>query len=339
MENIINFFNNLFNKKPIQNKDIFALGAIPNEPDNRDIRYEEVVGLADLSYPSKITVPNFLETQRLMQGNLGTCVEHAFEFIKRVEDGIFHSRRIPYCITRNEMGWAENDPQGLPQREAAKVASIVGTPKDKGFDNNSLSHKLYASLFITQEMRDEANIYRFGGFSFPDITENGIKQALANGKLVAVTIAIDWSQIDADGTVHPVKNQCAGYHEVVIGQSDDLTGKFRCANWWSIGDLYLQYDEIENIIVDAIVFDDIPEDLILRAKQTPFIFTKTMKLGDNSNSVLQLQKTLALFDLYNSSFDRNFGKKTLQAVKDYQRIKGLCVDGIVGPKTRELLNN
>lgn len=334
MNKFIKFLNSLFQKKQDGR---FPLGAIPNEPDNRDIPYSSVSSLAKIT-DSKIIIPGFLEAERLMQGNLGTCVEHAFEFMKRVDDGILHSRRVPYCITRNELGWDESNGQGLPQREGAKVASIVGTPKDAGLDDNTLPHALYTALTITQAMRDEANIYRFKGFSFPKIDENGIKQALANGKMVAITIGIDWDKLDSDGTVHSPKN-LAGYHEVVIGASDDLTGKFRCANWWPIGDLYIQYNELAGVVVDAIVFSEIPEDLLLRAKQTPYLFTKDIFFGQNSDAVIQLQKRLALPALFNAGYSRQFGMKTLQAVKDYQKIKGLYVDGKVGPKTRALLNS
>jgi hypothetical protein len=332
MNKLFQFLKSLFAKKEVH----FALGAFPNEPDNRDIKYTDIVGIAKITDP-KITVPNFLETPRLLQGPLGTCVEYCFEFIKRVDDKIIHSRRVPYVVTRNFLGWTEANGQGLPQREGAKVACTFGTPKDTGIDNTSLPHNLYTQLEITQEMRDDANIYKMGGFSFPDKTVNGIKQSLANGKLVAVTIPIDWSKIDADGTVHPAVN-IAGYHEVAIGQSDDSVQKFRAANWWGY-DLYFQYDEIEQIIADAINFVEIPEDLILRAKQTPFVFTQNLSFGMNLDAVTQLQKKLSLIGLYNSSFDRQFGLKTLQAVKDFQRIKGLVSDGIVGPLTRALLNS
>lgn len=334
MEKLIEFLKSFLSKKNEIKR--FGLGAIPNEPDNRDIKYTDIVGVVKIT-DKKITVPGFLETERLLQGQLGTCVEHAFEFIRRVEDGIVHSRRVPYVETRNFLGWTEQNGEGLPQREAAKVACVFGMPKDTGIDNNSLPHKLYTALDITKAMREDANIYRMGGFSFVPIDVNSIKQSLVNGKLVAITIAIDWDEIDRDGNVH-IPKSIFGYHEIVIGQSNDNTGKFRCANWWGY-DLYISYDELTGIVNDSMNFLQIPEDLILRAKQTPFLFTQDLSYGMNLDAVLQLQKRLSGVSLYNAGFDRKFGPKLLQAVKDYQKIKGLTVDGKVGPLTRALLNS
>ena len=339
MNKLVEFFKNMFSKQtPNPKPGEFALGAFLNEPDNRDIQYKTVAGVMPQTFPAQITVTGFMQTQRLMQGNLGTCVEHSFEFIKRVYDQVLHSRRVPYVITRNALGWGEAQGQGLPQREAAKTATIVGTPNDTGLDDNTLAHPVYASLPITQAMRDNANLHKLGGFSFPAISVEAIKQALNNAHMVAVTIAIDWSAIDADGTVHPVKNQLAGYHEVVLGSSDDLSGKFRCANWWPIGDLYIQYNELEHVVFDAIIFSDIPDDLKLRARALPYIFMTDLAFGAKSSAVAQLQTRLLAYGTLKGAADGSYGLQTMNAVKDYQKFKGLAVDGKVGPATRQALN-
>ena len=332
MQNLLKKILSLFTKK----EDPHGLGAILNEPDNRDIPYPAVAGAVPETFPAQISVPGALTLIRLLQGNLGTCVEHCLEFIKRAEDGVVHSRRVPYVITRNELGWTEASGQGLPQREAAKTATIVGMPKDLGVDDNTLPHSVYTSLVITQSMRLNSNLYKFGGFSFPIKTVNGIKQSLQNGKIVAATIGIDWGKIDADGTVHPPVN-FAGYHEVAIFASDDTTGKFRMANWWGY-DLYIKYEELEHVLFDAINFVDLPDDLVKRAKQMQFIFTTNMSTGAKNSTVGQLQKRLTAYGVYTGAIDNDYGLKTIQAVKDYQKFQGLAVDGKVGPVTRETLN-
>jgi peptidoglycan hydrolase-like protein with peptidoglycan-binding domain len=60
--------------------------------------------------------------------------------------------------------------------------------------------------------------------------------------------------------------------------------------------------------------------------------TKLLKLGSKGNDVKLLQTTLNK-NGYKLTVDGIFGKKTLSAVKGYQKKNSLKVDGLVGPKT------
>ena len=62
-----------------------------------------------------------------------------------------------------------------------------------------------------------------------------------------------------------------------------------------------------------------------------------LRKGSNGVYVEVLQKKLNDAG-YNLAVDGDFGNKTLEAVKDYQKVNGLVVDGIVGVKTWEKLN-
>jgi len=338
MNKIIEYLKNLFIKTPVNNNQ-FPLSSdiILNEPDNRDIPYTTVVGLTPQVFPAKAEVSNF-RIERLLQGNLGTCVAHTFEFIKRMFDNIIHSRRFLYDVTRNELGITEFNGQGIPQREAAKVACVVGMMKDGGIDDNTLTHKQYTSLVITQDMKVGANKYKFGGFSFPIIDVNPFKQAVVNGHAIAVTLAIDWTQLGTDGIVHPVKNHLDGYHETALGAYDDLTGLFECANWWGFT-IFVKYSELTQVVKDALIPIDISNDLLQRAKSTPYVFTADLVIGSSSSAIGQLQSRLQAYGVYTGKIDKSYGSLTLQAVKDYQRIKGIQQDGKVGPATRKCLND
>lgn len=61
-----------------------------------------------------------------------------------------------------------------------------------------------------------------------------------------------------------------------------------------------------------------------------------LRKGSNGVYVEVLQKKLNDAG-YNLAVDGDFGNKTLEAVKDYQKVNGLVVDGIVGVKTWEKL--
>ena len=61
--------------------------------------------------------------------------------------------------------------------------------------------------------------------------------------------------------------------------------------------------------------------------------TYSIMHGEVSDRVSLLQAFLNWYGGYNLNVDREFGDKTLAAVKDYQKKKGLDADGIVGPNT------
>lgn len=65
----------------------------------------------------------------------------------------------------------------------------------------------------------------------------------------------------------------------------------------------------------------------------------TLKLGMSGDSVKELQNFLNRFFKAGLMVDGKFGPKTLVAVKDFQEKYSLVVDGLVGIKTKELMNN
>ncbi len=68
-------------------------------------------------------------------------------------------------------------------------------------------------------------------------------------------------------------------------------------------------------------------------------FSQKLNFGLKNNEVIELHKKLiAEGYLKISSPTGYFGSQTLKAVKDFQTANGLASDGIVGPKTREVLN-
>lgn len=311
----------------------YTLGAFPNEPDNRDIAYP-LSGIIATDFPAVIGVQNAVTLMRLQQGNVSACVEYTFEFIKRNDDGITHSRRFGYAATRQFLNYGPLVPPGLPQREAAKVAVTVGMPQDAGYDDTALSESAYAALTITPAMRTEANLYRFGGFAFPAININSFKQALLDGHIIAATIAIDWDQIDVNKIVHPPVS-IDGYHEVAIYLS--ANDVFSCANWWGF-DLYIEESELSGVVKDAIIFTDIPEDMKQRAKLIPYIFQNDLKIGSTSPAVAQLQSRLTQYGLFTHTLTNYFGPITQDAVRAYQRLKGIQETGFFGPITRAAMN-
>lgn len=63
-----------------------------------------------------------------------------------------------------------------------------------------------------------------------------------------------------------------------------------------------------------------------------------LRKGDRGPEVRRLQESLVALQLTKAKPDGVYGKKTINAVKKFQRQAGLQADGVVGPKTAEALN-
>lgn len=64
-----------------------------------------------------------------------------------------------------------------------------------------------------------------------------------------------------------------------------------------------------------------------------------LRMGSRGQAVTDLQNKLAAEGLYTYKIDGIYGSRTAKAVRQYQQKYGLQVDGIVGPKTWDRLND
>lgn len=337
-----------FTKKSKFNPKDHPLGVTEDtaSEDVRNIPFELIHAMKPSTDDYKTDLSMFPQWYQLM---LGTCVSHAINFAKMVLDYfetntiIRYSRRFLYVITRRYMGAPTTDSinnQGLSVRMAVNATTTVGTIPEDGRDDNTLSHTKYVNDYvITDKMRADANIGRTGGHAYPENTVEGLKHAVSTVKVIPVTVRIDYNKIDDDGTLHTPKH-IDGQHEIVIYGWESKKQRFVCRNWWEgYEDLYIPFSELEQIVVDSVAFTDIPNDLILRAKATQYIFLSTLKVGMTNDAVAQLQKRLIQYGLLEvPTPTRYFGTKTFNALIAYQKLKGLSADGIFGPASREAMN-
>ena len=72
------------------------------------------------------------------------------------------------------------------------------------------------------------------------------------------------------------------------------------------------------------------KDYVLKAKETR---EKSSSKAEFRPTVKEIQSALKNAGFDPGSFDGKIGPRTRQAIKDFQKSKGLVPDGVVGPKT------
>lgn len=345
---MLNYIKKLFSipfeptEIPLKNN---PLSAKPKEIDVRDIPFAVTYTPKPLPVEYKTDVSAYPQWYQMA---LGTCVSHAMCFTKMVidhkETGKIndYSKRFHYALSRRYMG-AENESwNGMSADVGAKVICAVGSIVDPKNDDSTLSHMDYVNKYqITSDMLTEANIARAGGYADIDVTVFEMQQAVIQLKAFPVTVKIDFSKILPDGTILPPKT-VDGWHEITcIGYDTQDGGRFIFKNWWQgYETMYVRYADIEKVIVDATAIKDIPNDLVLRAKEIKYIFLNELKPGSKGEAVAQLQKRLKMYGVFpeKQQITTFYGGITTQAVRDFQKLKGLSVTGNFGPLTKTLIN-
>lgn len=342
--------NNIFLKE--KNK----LGVIIEDPDVRNIDYTQAHPIVSaIQYPTeyKTDISKF----PVLNQTLGICVACAFAIVKGVLDYIetgnviLYSRRFLYATSRRFMKYENTNDinnQGLPPIATAKVLTTIGVLKgNEENDDFALSHSRYVNEYpiLDEKRRKEANIGRAKGFTNVQITPEALKYAIMNAKVIPATIFIDWSKFDFDGVLHPYKT-IQGSHEIFFYGWEVKNGRERfifrnswSKNWGTNGDGYVYSDELDGVVHECLAITDVPNDLVERAKGYQYIFITDLKFGSTGTAVMQLQKRLIEYGIATfKSPTGYFGLQTQNAVKEYQKLKGISQTGNFYSITREKMN-
>lgn len=73
--------------------------------------------------------------------------------------------------------------------------------------------------------------------------------------------------------------------------------------------------------------------LLCRSFESEEVDAFALKQGSSGQQVRQIQSKLSAWGYYSGEVDGIYGSKTTEAVKNFQRVNGLKVDGIVGEET------
>nr|WP_246879899.1 peptidoglycan-binding protein [Bacillus suaedae] len=84
-----------------------------------------------------------------------------------------------------------------------------------------------------------------------------------------------------------------------------------------------------------------PEEVLIAKEDTSVLKGESIqlyKIGDQGSQIKKFQEVLEDHGYYDG-VDGIFGSKTMSAVKEFQRVHNLAVDGIIGPETKKMFEN
>lgn len=351
---MLNFLKNLMN---LFSKKEFGKGAFQNVPDTRDVLYSTVAKATRSTVDSKMTDLSMFSV--FNQWVLGTCVAHAIVLFKMWLDWketgkiVIYSRRKFYAMVRKMAGMTEASGQGLFPRDAGKVAVNYGFNEDTGLDDNNLKHDVYVSYEATTADRKEADKYKAKGYAF--INEEDPEEvcvAIENEGLVMASLPADsnvnWSNWFVK-MVNKVVSYFTGRHYILVYgfekvfKNNAVTDyKFFFRNSWGAwgknGCGYFLYSDVGQHMVDVMTITDIPNDILERAKNSQYIFIRTLKVGMSGDDVRKLQERFIQLGLWEGTPTGYFGLTTKNLTIEWQKLKGLTQDGIFGPKGMAVMN-
>lgn len=314
--------------------DIVNLGAIDQEPKPLDI------DLGSVASAEPIPESYFTEYKGEIyhQRKTPSCGAHAGVYIKNVQDGRNHSPA--YLWKRIK----QVDP--FAPEEGTSMEWIFKTLANRGVcdlallpNNTDVSLDVYTDAsVITPKMDEDALKSRIQANTFGyrwQPTFEDIKRAIYDHKAVMARVEISadwWTPSWAGKDILPLKKKFAGQggHFVVLTgyDKDTIYGLNEWGQTWGFnGRLQFKEDYLSRITHIGTCFDYI--------EKSGLIFKRTLKKGMKGDDVTILQKYLRDNGYFpkTQSLTSFFGGITFDAVKAFQKAKGLVVDGIVGPKT------
>lgn len=352
--NLLLYILSLFKKSPTPPD---QHGAFLNPVDNRDIPTTAFQQPTDIPqrWVTDITMLP-IETQIW-----GTCVAYAqaklLQYFEYVDTGLIVTL-IPgfiydWCKQRDGVA-----AQGTYPRVGAQVMVDFGCASDDTLTETSDTYENYLKKDIqSQKVLDDAAKRKISGYAFVPLNGDAVAQAIYKNKVITGTLEVgDWSAL-------PLKwfKSWLYHHTLWYGYeytNNDLIIYLRNSwgpewlknilNWLFPGNGYFLWSEYGPYAQDIQVYTDIPDDLLFKAKNMQYRFTKDLDMGYNDPSVKELQKRLnedpdtqvAVSGPGSTGNETTtFGSLTRAALARYQKKHGISPSlGYFGPITRNFMN-
>jgi hypothetical protein len=195
------------------------------------------------------------------------------------------------------------------------------------------------------KMAKSRSLNKLSGYAFVEATFDAICQAIFLSGAVTASFKVNsnWFR----GIMTKVLS-FVGLHYVILKGFNVSNQTLKGRNSWGVGwigyiagivnpavkkgEFEMRWEDYKDNIYDIIVFTYVPPEVLEEATKYDYRFVKTLKYGSSGFEVKKLQERLGI------KADGAFGKKTKQAVIDFQSRNSLLADGIVGAKTRAVLN-
>jgi hypothetical protein len=248
----------------------YTTGAKLNEKDYRDIPLAKVQAPVELpkKYLTDLSIIPVLN-----QRGLGACVGHAiataltyinYQETKQVE---YLSPRFIYGLAKQLDG--RPDEEGTQPRIGAKITTDNGCALDKDLPNDTfLTHRQYISIGLSEALKASSKPFKTKGYAFIPITQNDLKQAIFQNKVITLTIGC--GEIT---TKEIKKGNASGYHYICVYGYEtigtDTIFYYRNSwgdNWGNKGDGKFSFKDFNGFIFDAIAYVDLPNNFIEEAK-------------------------------------------------------------------------
>ncbi len=304
----------------------YKTGAIPSPPDVRDysVRVQRPVAL-----PRTFKQP--IESNYNQRVN--NCVMQVFRSAMRSIYGIEFGVDMGYGGFRNHNG------EGMYPNVAANGLCQYGIAPLK-YDSGEREVTAVINYYQANKTKLHKYAEPYKGLTWGRAyTASDIKQALYNGMYVAGCFAISQMETDSRG-VFPCKSGAYGYHEMRIYGWDVVDGQeYACVQnswgkrWGKNGECYVSWEDVLRM-GDIIVLTP-PKDHQPDKPEENVVIDRTLRKGMKGEDVKKLQEALLKlgYDLGKCGADGDFGSATYNAVRAFQKAKGLTVDGIAGKAT------
>lgn len=306
-------------------------GAIKNTRDYRDIN------LARVQAP--VAIPNSYKTDISMlpvenQGNIGSCVGHAvakvLQYYDYKENGKVTkiSPRYIYALSKALDGYSG---EGTYPRIAAKITKDNGGATEKTVPNDTtLTHANYIVIKDLLGANKDALPFRTSGYAVVNTDIQSLCQAIYQNGLVTISLAVG-----NFGSAF-VKPGNVGLHYVTLYgytlDGDNAIFYFRNSwgeNWGDKGNGFFTFKDFQGQMYDAMVFVDLPNEILQEAKTGYKYFSVKESAGLNHQLMLKLDLARGYagipFKITSGYRTKEYNAK-VGGVEDSSHTLGLAVD-------------